>query len=88
MSKFDGLLGRSDKPIKASPTGPSTRGKSTPSTRGKSTDPDYQKTTVYLSKGLHRNVKIACLKTNPPLDMSDVIEQQLANWLKSRQLDS
>ena len=30
MSKFDGLLGRSDKPTKASPTGPSTRGKSTP----------------------------------------------------------
>jgi hypothetical protein len=76
MSKFDGVLGRSDKPTKAGPTGPSTR--------GKSTDPNYQKTTVYLSKDLHRNVKIACLKTNPPLDMSDVIEQQLANWLKAQ----
>ena len=84
MSKFDGVLGRSDKPTKAGPTGPSTRGKSAPSTRGKSTDPNYQKTTVYLSKDLHRNVKIACLKATSPLDMSDVIEQQLANWLKAQ----
>ena len=49
---------------------------------GKSADPDYQKTTVYLSKQLHRNVKIACLKATPPLDMSDVVAQQLADWLK------
>ena len=42
-------------------------------------DPGYQKTTVYLRKQLHRNVKIACLKANPPLDMSDVVEQQLAD---------
>ena len=55
---------------------------------GKSADPDYQKTTVYLRKQLHRNVKIACLKANPPLDMSDVVEQQLADWLKTQNRDS
>ena len=71
MSKFDGVLGRSTQPLEAVPKVLSARAP------GKSADPDYQKTTVYLRKQLHRNVKIACLKANPPLDMSDVVEQQL-----------
>ena len=82
MSKFDGVLGRSNQPIKAVPKVLSARA------TGKSADPDYQKTTVYLKKQLHRNVKIACLKATPPLDMSDVVAQQLADWLKTKNLDS
>ena len=78
MSKFDGLLKRSTTPIKAAPKGSPAR------TPGKSANPDYQKTTVYLSKHLHRNIKIACLKANPPLDMSDLVEQELTNWLNAR----
>ena len=39
---------------------------------GKSADPDYQKTTVYLSKQLHRNVKIACLRRPPILSSTSV----------------
>ena len=78
MSKFDGVLGRSDKLIGAVPKGSPAR------TLGKSAHPGYQKTTVYLSKQLHRDVKIACLKENPPLDMSEVVEQQLTNWLARR----
>jgi hypothetical protein len=82
MSRFDGVLERSNKPVKTVPRDLSNR------TPGKSAHPDYQKTTVYLSKHLHRDVKIACLKANPPLDMSDVVERQLTNWLKSQQSDS
>ena len=82
MSKFDGVLGRRSQPIKAAPTVLPAR------PTGKSADPDYQKTTVYLRKQLHRNVKIACLKATPPLDMSDVVAQQLADWLKTQGLDS
>ncbi len=78
MSKFDGVLDRSDELIEAVPKGSPAR------TPGKSAHPGYQKTTVYLSKHLHRDVKIACLKENPPIDMSDVVEQQLANWLARR----
>ena len=80
MSKFDGVLRRSNQPVKAVPKVLSAR------VTGKSADPDYQKTTVYLEKQLHRNVKIACLKATPPLDMSDVIAQQLAGWLKMQDL--
>ena len=65
MSKFDGVLGRSTQPLETVSKVLSARAP------GKSADPDYQKTTVYLRKQLHRNVKIACLKANPPLDMSD-----------------
>ena len=82
MSKFDGVLGRSAKPIKAAPKGSPAR------TPGKSANPGYQKTTVYLSKHLHRDVKIACLKANPPLEMSDIVEQQLTDWLNSKRLNT
>ncbi len=77
MSKFDGVLGRRPTPAAPGPGARSAR-------QGKSSDPEYQKTTVYLSKQLHRDVKIACLQTDPPLDMSDVIEQRLADWLTAR----
>ncbi|MCY4372639.1 MAG: hypothetical protein OXC31_02625 [Spirochaetaceae bacterium] len=77
MSKFDGVLGRGATPAAL---GPITR----PTRQGKSSDPEYHKTTVYLPKQLHRDVKIACLQADPPLDMSDVIEQRLADWLTSR----
>ena len=84
MSKFDGVLGRSTQPLKAVPKVLSARAP------GKSADPDYQKTTVYLRKQLHRNVKIACLKANPPLDMSDVVRaatRRLAENTKYRFLN-
>ena len=48
MSKFDGVLGRSNQPIETVPKVLSARAP------GKSADPDYQKTTVYLRKQLHR----------------------------------
>ena len=81
MSKFDGVLGRR---ATADVPGPVAR----PARQGKSSDPEYQKTTVYLPKQLHRDVKIACLQTEPPLDMSDIIEQKLADWLTARQVAS
>lgn len=81
MSKFDGVLGRR---ATAEAPGPVAR----TARQGKSSDPEYQKTTVYLPKQLHRDVKIACLQADPPLDMSDVIEQKLADWLTARQVAS
>lgn len=81
MSKFDGVLGR-----RAPADGPDPVART--ARQGKSSDPEYQKTTVYLPKQLHRDVKIACLQADPPLDMSDVIEQKLADWLTARQVAS
>lgn len=81
MSKFDGVLGR-----RSTLETPVTVARS--ARQGKSSDPGYQKTTVYLPKELHRDVKIACLQADPPLDMSDVVEQKLADWLATRQVAS
>ena len=82
MSKFDGVLGQRATPA-AKPEPPAAK----PAARqGKSSDPEYQKTTVYLPKQLHRDVKIACLQADPPLDMSDVIEQKLTDWLSTQTL--
>jgi len=81
MSKCDGVLGR-----RSTPEARTTVAR--PARQGKSSDPGYQKTTVYLPKQLHRDVKIACLQADPPLDMSDVIEQKLADWLTARQVAS
>ena len=82
MSKFDGVLGRHA--TADAPPPPAAR----PARQGKSSDPEYQKTTVYLPRQLHRDVKIACLQADPPLDMSDVIEQKLADWLTARRVAS
>ena len=65
MSKFDGVLGLS--PKRAIKAVPKVVREAVPArTPGKSADPDYRKTTVYLCKQLHQDVKIACLKADPP----------------------
>lgn len=51
--------------------------------RGKSSHPDYRKMIVYVPKRLHRAVKIACLHQEPPIDMSELVAQQLIAWLKN-----
>lgn len=71
MSKFDGMVGRPGK-TKAP----------TPRPRAKSKNPDYCKFITYVPKTMHRAIKIACLTQEPPIDMSDLVEQQLAAWLK------
>lgn len=81
MSKFDSVLGRRATPDASGPVARAAR-------QGKSSDPEYQKTTVYLPKQLHRDVRIACLQADPPLDMSDVIAQRLADWLTARRAAS
>lgn len=48
----------------------------------KSKDPDYQRTTVYLPKALHRELRIAAITEG--LEMSDVIEDLVKEWLESR----
>lgn len=73
-SKFDTILKRPDT---AMPPGPRVR--------GKSSDPaTFRKMTVYVTRAVHRDVKIALLKQDPQIDMSDLVEQQLTAWLKTQ----
>jgi len=48
----------------------------------KSKDPDYQRTTIYMPKALHRELRIAAITEG--LEMSDVICDLVKEWLESR----
>ena len=45
----------------------------------KSKDPNYVRTTIYISKDIHRLLKIATMDGDD--DMSDVIESLVKTWL-------
>lgn len=48
----------------------------------KSKDPTYIRTTVYLPKELHRQLKSVAVSDEQ--EMSQIVEQSLAQYLKSR----
>lgn len=76
-SKFDEVL---DLPRDAG-----TKATATSVRRGKSADPDrFRKVTVYVSREVYKDAKIALLEHDGALDFSDLVEQQLVAWLKSR----
>ena len=52
----------------------------------KSKDPNYVRTTIYISKDIHRHLKIATMDGED--DMSDVIESLVKSWLsENKRLD-
>ena len=51
----------------------------------KSKDPNYVRTTIYISKDIHRQLKIATIDGED--DMSDVIESLVKTWLSSKHLN-
>jgi hypothetical protein len=50
--------------------------------RGKRTNPDFVQITAYIRKDTHRNVKIQLLKEGKGKELSEVIEDQLSDWLR------
>lgn len=53
-----------------------------PVKKTKSTDPDYVRTTVYLPKRLHKQLKAAA--ADEEQEMSEILEGLVEQWLKSR----
>ena len=51
----------------------------------KSKDPEYQRTTIYLPKDLHRRLKAEAVVSDR--EISDIVETLVAEWLESRKLD-
>lgn len=62
------------------PEGRSRRGR--PS--GKRSDPDYVGFTTYIRKETHRKAKIALLEQGDGRELSELVEDLLAQWLKSK----
>jgi hypothetical protein len=50
--------------------------------KSKSTDPDYVRTTVYLPKRLHKQLKVAA--ADEEREMSEILEGLVEQWLKKR----
>jgi hypothetical protein len=90
MSRFDQLLGSVGK-RKPDETGDSPKGvdpepatSASSKAKAKGKNPDYQRTTLYLPKDLHREFKLAALEESQ--EMSDIVEQLISNWLRSRNI--
>ena len=50
----------------------------------KHSDPDFVQATAYIRKETHRGVKIELLRSDPPIEFSELVEQLLADWLKTK----
>lgn len=50
----------------------------------KRSDPDFVQTTAYIRKDTHRDVKIALLHEGQEREFSELVEELLSNWLKSK----
>ena len=79
-SRFDGLFGA----VRQQPAEPQTQTSTDseptePIAKGK--DPNYQRTTIYLPKALHRKFKAAAVAADR--EMSDIAEELIEQWLKS-----
>ena len=76
-TRFDALFGATkQKEQTREPTD------SKPVRKSKSSDPDYVRTTVYLPKRLHKQLKAAA--ADEEREMSDILEELVEQWLKSR----
>ena len=86
-SRFDNLFGaaRSSKAAE-SPGHSDTQTSSTTELSdiqtSKSKDPNYQRTTIYLPKAMHRRLKAAAATEDR--EMSAIVEELLEQWLDSR----
>ena len=86
MSRFDQLMGSVGK--KQAADLPEVQESAPPakplanSSKAKGKDPNYQRTTFYIPKDIHRAFKMAALEDN--LEMSDIVEDLISQWLRER----
>lgn len=86
MSRFDQLIGsvgkqKTQDPTKVQATADQSK---TPmaASKAKCKDPNYQRTTFYIPKDIHREFKMAALEDG--VEMSDIIEDLISQWLRER----
>jgi hypothetical protein len=80
-SRFDDLFSAArERPSTDPPPEPT---QSQPTRKSKSTDPNYMRTTVYLPKQLHQQLKAQAVQEER--EMSGIVEELLATWLQSKE---
>lgn len=50
---------------------------------GKRSDPEFDQVTAYIRRRTHQDVKIALLQEGSGREFSELVEELLANWLRS-----
>lgn len=95
MSKFDQILdaakGREKGSAKKSSKSPqraplrtdAPKRRGRPAT-GKRNDPEFDQTTAYVRKDTYKAVRIALIQEGEERDYSELVEELLREWLKSR----
>lgn len=81
-SRFDDLFSVA----REKPADSENESDSKPTRKSKSTDPNYIRTTVYLPKRMHQQLKAAAAFEDK--EMSAIVEQLIDSWLKERQSSS
>ena len=81
-SRFDALFGAA-KQLEQTPV--SAESEPAKTKKSKSTDPDYVRTTVYLRKRFHKQLKAAA--ADEEREMSEILEELVEQWLKNRSAD-
>ncbi|BCM94531.1 hypothetical protein IAD21_06438 (plasmid) [Abditibacteriota bacterium] len=72
-----------DTPIQTQPIAAEISSRGRPRT-GKRSDPNYTQITAYITKQTHRDVKVALLQEGQGREISEVVEECLAAWLKQQ----
>lgn len=84
-SRFDNFISAARAPKPPPETSPASEvapPSEPPSKKSKSSNPEYMRTTVYLPKKLHRQLKSAA--ANEEKEISEIVEELVTNWLVSR----
>ena len=93
MSKFKGLLdaakGREPEKQKAEVNQPQIVAELEQSPKrgrpkGKRSHPNYEQVTAYIRKDTYQEIKIALLREGQKREFSELIQELLEDWLKSR----
>lgn len=82
-SRFDDLFGAARSGSKEQEVLAETT-KKTPVRKSKSTDSNYIRTTVYLPKQLHKQLKTAA--ADEEREMSDIVAESIAKYLEERKV--
>ena len=77
-NRFSGLMGQVGKAKKSD----QTEVKSTSTSPVKSKSPDYSKLTVYITKALHKRLKVGAAELE--MELSDVAEEAITAYLSKR----
>ena len=81
-SLFDATKGKQSEGDLEAPAQPLIKPRGRP--KGKRSNPDFEQVTAYIRKQTHQEVKITLLQEGGDREFSELVEELLSEWLRSR----